>query len=106
MKPVINHTKLNTRLIKRHDDLAVSSHKNIPIIDSDFDHTVNKSSYVVNYFTGITFDVDDTLTDMKSPKPLHVVHKCIKCVNFTTCDTKYTKILLKLNQCILDSNPG
>ena len=58
------------------------------IVDSGCDQCiVNKSVYVVEYLTNITFDVDGALTVMKWSKPLEVVHKCITCINFKTSDT-------------------
>ena len=77
------------------------------IIDSGCDQCIiSKNSFIVGQFTGITFDVDGALSDMKSVKPLEIVNKCITCVNFKFNRCKYTKILLELNQCLLDSNPG
>ena len=77
------------------------------IVDSGCDQCiVNKSRYIVNHFIGITFDVDNVLTDMKSSQPLEVANKGITYVNSTTGHTKYTKILLELKHCLLNLNTG
>ena len=70
------------------------------IIDSGCDQSIiSISSFVIGCRTGIKYSVDGALDDMKSSAPLEVVNRCVTCCTITT--TK-KKILLELNQCLLD----
>ena len=80
--------------------LISSNDENILIIDSACDQSiVSNSSFVVEHYTGVFYGVDGALPSMKSRKPLEVVNSCITCC---TLNDK-SKVLLVLNQCLLDS---
>jgi len=80
--------------------LISSNDENILIIDSACDQSiVSNSSFVVEHYTGVFYGVDGALPSMKSRKPLEVVNSCITCC---TLNDK-SKVLLELNQCLLDS---
>ena len=81
--------------------MSVSSdNENILVVDSGCDQSiVSYSSFVVGCRTGISYSVDGALDDMKSKEPLEVVNRCITCCSLTP--TK-DKILIELNQCLLD----
>ena len=92
-----------SRLIKRNNDLVICSDESVLIVDSGCDQSIiSVSSFVVGCHTGIKYSVDGALDDMKSKAPLEVVNRCVTCCTLTTSK----KILLELNQCLLDLSPN
>ena len=87
--------------MRKQDDLLISSNdETILIIDSACDQSiVDRLTFVVQQFTSVVYNLDGVLPSMKSHESLEVVNKCITCC---TLNDK-TKVLLELNQCLLDS---
>ena len=100
MSVISRNNNITSRVVKRHNDLLITTNECILIIDSACDQSIiSLSSFVIGQFTGIKYNVHGALEDMKSSEQLEVVNRCVTCC--TIPNTKI-KILLELNQCLLD----
>ena len=99
--PVISrNNNITSRAVKRHNDLLITTNESILIIDSACDQSIiSLSSFVIGQFTGIRYGIHGALENMKSSEQLEVVNRCVTCC--TLANTK-EKVLLELNQCLLD----
>ena len=85
------------------DDLVIpSNNENILLIDNGCDISIiSNNSFLINTYTGIHFNVDGALYNMKSNN-LQLVNDC-----YTVAILPLNKlVLLKLNQCLLDKEPS
>ena len=96
-----NNSTLNSISIRIINDLFVSSiNEEILVVDSGCDQSIiSYSSFVVGCHTGIQYSVDGALGDMKSKAPLEVVNRFVTCCTLTA---NKNKVLIELNQCLLD----
>ena len=68
-------SSLTCRTIKCLNDLTIVSEENILVVDSGCDQSIVVSlGFVIGCRTGVYFNVDGALSNMKSSKPLEVVN--------------------------------
>ena len=93
---------LTCRSIRYLYDLTLVSEENILVVDSGCDQSiVSNLAFRVGCRSGVFFNVDGVLSDMKSSQLLEVVNNCI-----TTCILpNKDRVLLFINQALLDLNP-
>ena len=88
------------RRVTKLNDLVIPKDEQIILIDNGCDISIiSNNSFLISTFTGIFFNVDGTLYNMKSNN-LQLVNDCYA----TAILPNNILILIKLNQCLLDNN--
>ena len=89
------------RRVEQIDNLLITTEENIMVIDNGCDQTIiNNNSFLVQSFAGVIFNVGGALQGMSSSN-LELVNEAYTLA--TLCDS--TKVLFKINQCLLDRDP-
>ena len=98
---MIDHSDNKRRRLTYLDDLVISTNEQIMVIDNGCDQTIiNITSFLVQSFTGAYVNIGGALSTMSSSN-LEIVNDAFTLALLGDG----TKILLKINQALLDTNP-
>ena len=99
---MIDYSDNKRRRLTYLDDLVISTNEQIMVIDNGCDQTIiNINSFLVQSFTGEYVNIGGALSTMSSSN-LEIVNAAFTIALLSDG----TKILLKINQALLDTNSG
>ena len=86
----------------RLNDLVIPENENILLINNGYDISIISKNYFSNLtFTGILFNVDGALHNMKS-KNSQLINDCYATVILPSNKL----VVIEINQCLLDKTPS